>query len=68
MKKILLRAGLIDGLPIAMGYFAVSFSFGIAAVAAGIAPIEALLISMTNLTEGFRDMSPILSKRKIANN
>lgn len=50
MKKILLRAGLIDGLPIAMGYFAVSFSFGIAAVAAGIAPFEALLISMTNLT------------------
>ena len=50
MKKILFRAGLIDGLPIAMGYFAVSFSFGIAAVAAGIAPFEALLISMTNLT------------------
>lgn len=50
MKKTLFLAGLIDGIPIAAGYFAVSFSFGIAAVAAGIAPLEALLISMTNLT------------------
>ncbi len=42
--------GLKDGIPIALGYLAVSFSFGIAAVAAGLAPLEALLISMTNLT------------------
>lgn len=50
MKKRLFYTGLADGIPIAVGYFAVSFSFGIAAVAAGIAPFEALLISMTNLT------------------
>lgn len=50
MKKILFLNGLKDGIPIAAGYFAVSFSFGIAAVAAGLAPFEALLISMTNLT------------------
>lgn len=50
MKKILFKTGLIDGLPIGLGYFAVSFSFGIAAVSAGIPPFQALLISMTNLT------------------
>ena len=50
MKKTLFLTGLRDGIPIAAGYFAVSFSFGIAAVAAGLAPFEALLISMTNLT------------------
>lgn len=44
------KTGLKDGLPIALGYLAVSFSFGIAAVAAGLAPLEAILISMTNLT------------------
>lgn len=46
----LFKTGLTDGLPIAAGYLAVSFSFGIAAVAAGLTPVEAVLISMTNLT------------------
>ena len=50
MKKSVFITGLRDGIPIALGYLAVSFSFGIAAVAAGLSPIEALLISMTNLT------------------
>lgn len=50
MKKSIFKTGLIDGIPIALGYLAVSFSFGIAAVAAGLSPIEAILISMTNLT------------------
>ncbi|MGN0182068.1 MAG: AzlC family ABC transporter permease [Candidatus Ornithomonoglobus sp.] len=49
MKNIF-KTGLIDGLPIAVGYLAVSFSFGIAAVAAGLSPAEAIIISMTNLT------------------
>lgn len=44
------KTGLKDGLPIALGYLAVSFSFGIAATMAGLAPWEAILISMTNLT------------------
>lgn len=48
--KSIFKTGLIDGLPIGLGYLAVSFSFGIAAVAAGLSPIEALLISMTNIT------------------
>ncbi len=42
--------GLIDGLPIGLGYFAVSFSVGIQASAKGIPFLWALLISMTNLT------------------
>ncbi len=42
--------GIIDGLPICIGYISVSFAFGIMAVGCGLSPLEALLISMTNLT------------------
>lgn len=42
--------GITDGLPICIGYFAVSFAFGIAAVQSGLTWLEALLISATNLT------------------
>ena len=45
-----LRMGLRDGLPIFLGYLSVSFAFGIFAVSSGLTIIEALLISMTNLT------------------
>ena len=43
-------AGLVDGVPIGLGYLSVSFSFGIMAVAQGVPLVWALLISMTNLT------------------
>lgn len=49
MKKDYLK-GLHHGLAIGIGYFAVSFSFGILAVGKGISPLVATLISMTNLT------------------
>ncbi len=42
--------GITDGVPICIGYFAVSFAFGIAAVQSGLTWLEALLISATNLT------------------
>lgn len=42
--------GMLDGIPIAVGYLSVSFAFGIMAVQCGLSPLEALLISMTNLT------------------
>lgn len=42
--------GLTNGLPICIGYFAVSFAFGISAVQSGLSWLEALLISATNLT------------------
>lgn len=43
-------AGLRDGIPIALGYLSVSFTFGIMAVMGGLPVWAALLISMTNLT------------------
>lgn len=42
--------GMKDGIPIGLGYFAVSFTFGIAAVSAGIPTFGAALISLTNVT------------------
>lgn len=42
--------GLRHGIPIALGYLSVSFSFGIAAVSQGLDWWVAVLISMTNLT------------------
>ena len=48
-QKPMLR-GLKDGLPICLGYFAVSFAFGIQAAAAGLTPLQAGLLSLTNLT------------------
>lgn len=49
MKKDYFK-GLHHGLAIGIGYFAVSFSFGILAVGKGISPFASVLISMTNLT------------------
>lgn len=44
------RKGLIDGLPICIGYLSVSFAFGIFAVGNNFSIIEALMISMFNVT------------------
>ena len=44
------RHGLRDGLPIGLGSLSVSFGFGISAVGEGVRVLEALIISMTNLT------------------
>ena len=41
--------GMKKGIPVALGYFAVSFSFGVMA-AKGITPLMATIISATNLT------------------
>lgn len=49
MKKEFL-IGLKNGIAIGLGYFAVSFSFGILALSNGLSIFEALLISMTNVT------------------
>lgn len=42
--------GMVQGIPIGLGYLSVSFGFGIMAVRAGLAVTEASLISLTNLT------------------
>lgn len=46
--KSLLAKGLRDGVPIALGYFAVSFSLGIAARGAGLTAFQAMLASLLN--------------------
>ena len=48
MKQFL--QGIKDGAAIGIGYFSVSFTFGLAAVSSGLCWWEALLISMMNLT------------------
>ncbi|MBQ8337593.1 MAG: AzlC family ABC transporter permease [Oscillospiraceae bacterium] len=50
MEQNSFKRGITDGLPICVGYFSVSFAFGIFAVASGLTVLQALLISMTNLT------------------
>ncbi len=42
--------GLSHGIPIALGYFSVSFGFGIMAVNSGLSALNAIIISFTNLT------------------
>ena len=42
--------GIINGIPIALGYLSVSFGFGITAVSSGLSVFEAFMISLTNLT------------------
>lgn len=44
------KRGVKLGLPIAFGYFAVSFSFGMMAVSGGLTVLDSVLISLTNLT------------------
>lgn len=42
--------GILDGLPICLGYLSVSFAFGIFAVNSGLQVWQAVLLSMTNVT------------------
>lgn len=44
------KKGLIDGLPVCLGYLSVAFAFGIFAVSRGLGIWQAVLISMTNVT------------------
>ncbi len=45
-----IRQGMRLSVPIALGYFAVSFAFGISAVQSGVPPFLAAIISLTNLS------------------
>lgn len=55
MKKPF-RKGILNGIPIALGYFSVSFGFGILAMQSGLKAIEAVIISLTNLTSAGQAM------------
>ena len=50
MRSESFRTGVKDGIPIGLGYFAVSFTFGMMAVADGLSIWQAVLISLTNVT------------------
>ena len=50
MRKKDFLNGLIQGIPIALGYLSVSFGFGIMAVRAGLSVTDASLISLLNVT------------------
>lgn len=50
MNREEIRCGLKDGVPIALGYFSVSFSFGIMAAGGGLTVFQAALTSLTNVT------------------
>jgi len=50
LKKNDFLKGITDGLPICLGYLSVSFAFGIFATESGLTVLEALLVSMTNVT------------------
>ena len=45
-----MKQGIKDGVPIAIGYFSVSFTFGMLAAKSGISIFHAVLISLLNLT------------------
>jgi predicted branched-subunit amino acid permease len=49
-SQLKFKNGLKDGLPIGLGYFPVSFAFGVQASILGVPVLISLLISMTNLT------------------
>ncbi len=62
-RKTSFVAGLRDGIPICLGYIAVSFTFGIMAKQANLSVWEAVLISASNLTSAgqFAGLSLITS-------
>ena len=49
-RKTWLVRGMRDGLPIAIGYFAVAFALGIKATAAGLSAWQSALLSLLNVT------------------
>lgn len=44
------KRGIVAGIPIALGYFAVAFTFGMMAVQGGLSIWQSVLISLTNVT------------------
>lgn len=54
--------GVVDGLPICFGYLSVAFAFGIFAVGKGFSVLEAIFISMSNVTSaGQQAAIPIIA-------
>ena len=49
-RKLWFGRGMRDGMPIAIGYFAVAFALGIKATAAGLSALQSALLSLLNVT------------------
>lgn len=49
-RKSIFINGIIDGMPICLGYLSVAFAFGIFATESGLSVLETLFISMANVT------------------
>lgn len=62
-----IQQGIKDGIPIGIGYFSVSFTFGMLAVKSGISPFHAVLISLLNLTSAgqFAGLQVILAQASL---
>lgn len=62
-----MQRGIRDGIPIAVGYFSVSFTFGMMAVQSEISPFHAVLISLLNLTSAgqFAGLTVIVSNASL---
>lgn len=62
-----IQRGIRDGIPIAVGYFSVSFTFGMMAVQSGISPFHAVLLSLLNLTSAgqFAGLTVIVSNASL---
>ncbi len=58
-----IREGIKHGIPITLGYFPVSFTFGLIAASSGLNPLLAFIISLTNFTSAgqFAGMNIILA-------
>ena len=69
MVKKEFLSGIKDGLPVGVGYVAVSFGFGISALSFGLNILEATLISLTNLTSAgqFAALSVIAAAAPLIN-
>lgn len=69
MRKTEFLSGLRDSLPVGIGYFAVSFGFGISALSLGIKVFYATLMSLTNLTSAgqFAAISVIAASAPVIN-
>ena len=50
MNHKIFKNGFLDGIAVGLGYFAVSFTFGMASAANGLSIWQAVLISLTNVT------------------
>ncbi len=61
-KSVFIK-GMKDGIPIALGYLAVSFTFGIMAKKAGLSIFQAVILSATNVTSAgqFAGLTVIMS-------